>query len=147
MTPTATVTSPRAAADRDEAPSRAPIHVGRALSTLAVLFLTFDAMGKLLLLPPVVEGSAELGFSADATFTLGIVLLASVVVYALPRASVLGAVLLTGYLGGAVATHLRLGNPLLSHTLFPVYVGLFVWGGLFLRDTRLRALFPLRRAV
>ncbi len=147
MTPNATATLPRAKARRDETSTRAPVYVGRALSTLAVLFLTFDAVGKLLLLPPVVEGSAELGFSADATFALGVILLVSVIVYALPRTSVLGAVLLTGYLGGAVATHVRLGHPLLSHTLFPVYVALFVWGGLFLRDARLRALFPLRRAV
>ena len=67
-------------------------------------------------------------------------------VHVVPRSSLLGAVLLTGYLGGAVATHLRLGNPLYSHTLFPVYVGLFVWGGLVLRDSRLRNLFPVRRA-
>jgi hypothetical protein len=77
-------------------------------------------------------------------FPIGVILLSCVVAYVIPSTSVLGAVLLTGYLGGAVATHVRVGNPLFSHTLFPIYVALFVWGGLFLRDARLRALFPWR---
>lgn len=145
MIPESGIAASRAAAPSAAAPSRALVYLGRALSILAILFLTLDALGKLLRLAPVVEGSAALGFSADTTFALGVVLAASVLVYALPRSSLLGAALLTGYLGGAVATHVRLGNPLYSHTLFPVYVGLFVWGGLVLRDARLRALLPLRR--
>jgi hypothetical protein len=76
---------------------------------------------------------------------LGILTLVSTVLYALPRTSVLGAILLTGYLGGAIATHLRIGSPLFTHILFGVYLGLMVWGGLYLRDERLRALLPLRR--
>ena len=127
--------------------SRASRYIGRASSTLAVLFLGFDALGKLLQLRPVVEGSAQLGFSPSVVFALGVVLLSSVVTYVVPTTSVLGAVLLTGYLGGAVATHVRIGDPLLSHTLFPVYVAAFVWGGLFLRDARLRALLPVRTAA
>jgi hypothetical protein len=146
MIPESGSVASRVAAPAFAAPSRAAVHIGRTLSILAVLFLTLDAVGKLVLLAPVVEGGAALGFSADATFALGVILLASVLVYVVPRSSLLGAVLLTGYLGGAVATHLRLGNPLYSHTLFPVYVGLFVWGGLVLRDSRLRNLFPVRRA-
>lgn len=125
-------------------PSRTSRYVGNAASTLAVLFLGFDALGKLLQLRPVLEGSAELGFPPNVVFALGVVLLSSVVTYAVPATSVLGAVLLTGYLGGAVATHVRVGDPLLSHTLFPVHVAAFVWGGLFLRDARLRALLPVR---
>jgi hypothetical protein len=124
--------------------SRGALWTGRILSTLAVLFLLFDSVGKLLEVPPVVAGTAELGYPVATVFPLGVILLLSVVAYAIPGTSVLGAVLLTGYLGGAVATHVRVENPLFSHTLFPVYVALVVWGGLFLRDARLRALLPWR---
>jgi hypothetical protein len=124
---------------------RLSVYAGRALSTLAVLFLTFDAAIKILRLPPAVQGSAELGFAASTVLPLGIVLLACVVLYAIPATSLLGAILLTGYLGGAIATHVRLGNPLFTHTLFPIYVAIFVWGGLFLRDRRLRMLLPFSR--
>lgn len=117
---------------------------GRGLSALAVLFLTFDSIAKLLEVQPVVAGSRELGYPASTVFPIGLVLLLCVVAYAIPRSSVLGALLLTGYLGGAVATHVRVGNPLLSHTLFPVYVAFVVWGGLVLRDARLHALLPGR---
>lgn len=117
---------------------------GRILSAVAVLFLLFDAAGKLLEVPPVVAGSTALGYPAAAVFTIGAIELLCVVAYAIPPVSVLGAVLLTGYLGGAIATHLRVQNPLFTHTLFPIYVALFVWGGLFLRDAGLRAFFPWR---
>jgi len=120
------------------------IATGRVLTTLAVLFLLFDSIGKLLRVPPVLAGTAELGYPLSTVVPLGVILLLCVVTYLVPATSVLGAVLLTGYLGGAVATHVRVGNPLFSHTLFPIYVALFVWGGLFLREARLRALFPLR---
>jgi hypothetical protein len=113
---------------------------GRSLSALAALFLTFDSVGKLLEVPPVVAGSRELGYPASTVFPIGVLLLLCVVAYVIPRTSVLGALLLTGYLGGAVATHVRVGNPLLSHTLFPVYFALLVWGGLVLRDARLLGL-------
>jgi len=120
--------------------------LGRTLSTLAVLFLGLDALAKLLQLPPVVAGTAELGYPSSAVLVIGLLEAVCVAAYVLPLTSVLGALLLTGYLGGAIATHLRMGNPVLSHILFPVYVALFVWGGLFLRETRLRALLPLRAA-
>ena len=119
---------------------------GLVLSWLAVLFLLFDSTGKLLLVQPVIDGTLQLGYPRDSVFSLGLVLLACVVAYAVPRTAVLGALLLTGYLGGAVATHVRVANPLFSHTLFPTYVAAFLWGGLILRDARLRALLPLRRA-
>ena len=115
------------------------------MAGFAVLFLLFDSIGKLLRLVPVVEGSVRLGYPEGAVSGIGIILLLCVVAYAVPATSVLGAVLLTGYLGGAVATHLRVGSPLLTHTLFPVYVGALIWGGIYLRDGRLRALLPLRR--
>ena len=120
--------------------SRGALWTGRALSTLAVLFLHFDSLGKLMEVPPVVAGSRELGYPASTVFPIGVILLLCVVTHVIPSTSALGAVLLTGYLGGAVATHVRVENPLFSHTLFPIYVAAFVWGGLFLRDARLRAL-------
>jgi hypothetical protein len=119
---------------------------GRILSGLAVAFLVFDAVAKLLRLPPVIQGTIQLGYPADIVFGLGATLLACVLAYVVPRTSVLGALLLTGYLGGAVATHVRVGNPLCTHVLFPVYVAAFLWGGLLLREPRLRAVLPLRSA-
>ena len=111
---------------------------GRLLSGLAVAFLIFDSVGKLLVLAPVIDGTKELGYAPDIVFSLGVTLLSCVVAYVIPRTSVLGAVLLTGYLGGAVATHVRVGNPLFTHILFPTYVAALLWGGLVLRDARLR---------
>jgi hypothetical protein len=117
---------------------------GRIIGTLAVLFLAFDSAGKLLTLPPVVEGSARLGFPESVVLGIGIIELVCIVAYLLPSTAVLGAILLTGYLGGAVATHVRIGDPIFSHVLFPVYVAVLIWGGLFLRDERLRALIARR---
>lgn len=125
--------------------SNRQLWAGRVLGTAAVLFLVFDGVGKILTLPPVVAGTARLGYPTSLVLGIGIVELTCLVVYLLPRTSVFGAILLTGYLGGAVATHLRIGSPLLSHVLFPVYVALLIWGALFLRNDRLRALIPLRR--
>jgi hypothetical protein len=119
---------------------------GRTMSALAVLFLGFDSVGKLIKVGPVVEGAVQLGYPESTILGVGVVLLLCVVAYAIPRTSVLGAILLTGYLGGAIATHVRVGSPLLTHVLFPLWVALFVWGGLFLRDEGLRDLIPLRRA-
>ena len=116
--------------------------IGRALSGVAIAFLAFDSLGKLLEVGPVMAGSTELGYPAQTVFGIGLTLLLCVAAYAVPATSALGAVLLTGYLGGAVATHVRVGNPLLTHVLFPVYVAAFVWGGLLLRDPRVRALWP-----
>ena len=121
--------------------------VGRLLSWLAVLFLLFDSIGKLLLVQPVVDGSRQLGYSPDTVFGLGFLLLACVLLYLVPRTSVLGALLLTGYLGGAVATHVRVGSPLFTHVLFPTYVAAFVWGGLILRHPALRVILPIRRTA
>lgn len=120
----------------------AALWTGRGLSALAVLFLFLDSLGKLLEVPPVVAGSQQLGYPASTVFPIGVVLLLCVAAYVIPSTSVLGAVLLTGFLGGAVATHVRVEDPLFSHTLFPTYVALFVWGGLYLRDPRVRALLP-----
>jgi len=116
------------------------------MTTLAVLFLTFDTVIKLLRLAPAVQGTVALGYPEHAVAVIGAIELVCLVLYLVPRTAVLGAVVFTGYLGGAVATHLRVGNPLLSHTLFPIYVAALLWGGLYLRDPRLRALMPLRRA-
>ena len=119
---------------------------GRLLSGVAAAFLLFDAAGKLLQVQPVVDGTLQLGYPRDAVFRLGALLLGCVLTYLAPRTAVLGALLLTGYLGGAVATHVRVGSPLLSHVLFPTYVAALVWGGLLLRDPRLGVFLPIRRA-
>jgi hypothetical protein len=121
--------------------------LGLALSAVAVAFLLFDSAGKLVRAEPVVAGTMQLGYPDGIIRTLGIVLLLAVLAYVVPRTSFIGAILLTGYLGGAVATHVRVGSPLLTHVLFPIYVALFVWGGLWLRDRRLRALLGWRRAT
>lgn len=113
---------------------------GRVLSGLPVAFLIFDAAIKLVHPAFVTEASAKIGWPDAVITPLGVVLLTCVALYVVPRTAVLGAVLLTGYLGGAVATHLRVGDPLFSHTLFPIYFGVMLWGGLYLRDARVRAL-------
>ena len=115
------------------------------MSGLAIIFLVFDSLGKLMQVSQVVESSGQLGYSQESVPIIGIILLVCVIAYAVPITSVTGAILLTGYLGGAVATQLRVGNPLFTHTLFPVYLGALIWGGLLLREERLRALVPLRR--
>jgi hypothetical protein len=101
-----------------------------------------DGVMKLIKPVPVVEATVRLGYPESVIQSLGIVLLVCTILYAIPRTSILGAILLTGYLGGAVAANVRVGNPLFSNTLFPVYVALLVWGGLYLRDRRLRRLIP-----
>ena len=123
---------------------KANAKAGWALSGLSILFLAADAAGKLLAPELMIANSPPLGLPADPGFhrELGAILAICTALYAWPRAAFLGAVLLTAYLGGAVATHLRVGSPLLSQTLFGVYVGLLVWGGLWLRDPRLRTLLP-----
>ena len=111
---------------------------------LTALFL-MDAGMKLAVMQIVVDGSQQMGWPADAGTirTLGLVLAISTVLYAVPRTAFFGAILLTGYLGGAIATHVRVADPLFTHTLFGVYLGVALWGALWLRDTRLRALIPL----
>jgi hypothetical protein len=116
---------------------------GRILSVLALLFLAFDTIIKVLNLAPAVEATTQLGYGASLVVTIGLIELACLAVYSIPRTSVLGAVLLTGYLGGAIATQVRAGSSLFS-VVFPAIIGALIWGGLFLRDERLRALL-LRR--
>jgi hypothetical protein len=119
---------------------------GWALTGLYALFmLGASVTPKLLQMPVAEETMAQLGWPTGYAFTIGIIELACVLLYLWPRTSVLGAVLTMGLLGGAMATHLRVGSSMASHTLFSIYLGLFMWGGLWLRDPVLRALFPLRR--
>lgn len=121
--------------------------IGYGLSGLFVLFMLFDSLIKLPPLDIVITTLTEIGYPASPALARGLGILALICtgLYTYPRTSLLGAVLMTGYLGGAMATHLRLGSPVFSHLLFGLYLGLFMWGGLYLRDERLRALFPIRR--
>lgn len=123
-------------------PGRRAIWAGRILSGAAVLFLLFDAVVKVLQVAPAVEATVQLGYPVSVIRGIGILEIAFLVAYLLPRTSLLGVILWTGYLGGAVATHVRVGSPLFSHTLFPIYIAALLWAGLWLRDRRLRALLP-----
>ena len=127
--------------------SSGALWTGRVLSALIVLFMIFDGAIKLPPLDIVTQTMVQLGWPADPNVArmLGIIGLVSTVLYALPRTSVLGAILLTAYMGGAIATKVRLDSPLFSHTLFGVYLGVILWAGLLLRDPRLRALIPFAR--
>ncbi|HEY9530137.1 MAG TPA: DoxX family protein [Burkholderiales bacterium] len=116
------------------------IGIGRLLSALVVVFLIFDGGIKLVPLAPVTEAMAQLGYPAGLERALGVLTLACAALYAIPRTSVVGSILPTGLLGGAIATHLRVGSPVFTHMLFGAYLGLMAWGGLLLRDERLRAL-------
>lgn len=120
------------------------VWAGRILSGLAIAFFIMDGVMKLVQPQVVVDATRGIGWSADTTTLaiLGIILLSCTCLYAFPKTAVLGAILLTAYLGGAVASHARLGDPLLTHDLFGVYLGLLVWGGLWFRDARVRALIP-----
>jgi hypothetical protein len=117
---------------------------GRIISAIPALFLLFDGVAKLIKPAPVVEATLRLGYPESVITGIGIVLLVCTVTYMIPRTSILGAILLTGYLGGATATHVRVGAPLFP-VLFPGLLGVLIWGGLFLRDARLRDLIPLRK--
>ena len=122
--------------------SNVSLWIGRALSGVFILFMLLDSAVKLVPIAAVTETSAQIGLPTSAAFARGLGVLGMVctLLYAWPRTAVLGAILLTGYMGGAVAIHLRIGSPVLTHLLFGVYLGLMVWGGLFLRDERVRAL-------
>ena len=124
--------------------SKKNLSAGRIMSALPVLLLLFSGIMKLTGMAAVLEGFAKLGYPASLILGIGIVEIACVVLYVIPRTAVLGAILVTGYLGGAVATHVRIGDPFLSQALGPFYLGVLVWGGLYLRDERLRALIPVR---
>ena len=126
---------------------KATYRAGVVLTVLPVLFLVFDIVIKFSGLPIVNQSMTELGYPVEAAAGIGVLELVCLAVYLIPRTSVLGAVLLTGYLGGAIATHVRVGNPLFSHVLFPTYVAALLWAGLFLREHRLRTLLPLRASV
>ena len=126
-----------------ETVSKKALWGGRVLSALPLLMLLPSAAMKFLKPPEVIEGFVRLGYPESLALGLGILELACTAVYLIPRTSVLGAILLTGYLGGATATHVRIGDPF-SMVIIPVILGVLVWGGLFLRDPRLRALIPLR---
>ena len=122
--------------------------MGRVLSGLVIVFMLFDGAIKLVPWPVVTETMDRIGYGSSETLarSLGVITLVCTILYAIPPTSILGAILLTGYLGGAIASHLRIGSsPLFSHTLFGLYLGLMVWGGLWLRDRSLRALMPLQR--
>jgi hypothetical protein len=121
-----------------ERPSRRRVIAGRVLTTIVALFLTFDAGIKLVMAKPAIEGSAALGFTPHHVFVIGVIAAVCLVLYLIPRTAPLGAVLWTGYLGGAIVTHLRLDHPLLTHTIFPIYVAALIWGSLYLRDPRVR---------
>ena len=116
---------------------------GRLLTGLSVLFLIFDGVIKLLNIAPVVESFTRLGYSVDIATAIGTLELLCLAVYLVPRTAPLGAVLLTGYLGGAIATHVRVGDPLFSHVLFPIYIAALLWSGLYLRDIRVRKAIQL----
>ena len=124
--------------------SRTAVWTGRMLSGIAVLFLIFDGAIKLVPIQPVTDSLRELGYPATDSFArfLGVITLICTALYAWPRTALLGAVLLTAIMGGAIASHLRLGDPLFSHTLFGVYLGLLFWVGLWLRDERVRRIMP-----
>ena len=118
---------------------------GWGMAGLMIVFLLFDSVSKLVLEQDAVEATTKIGYPLDVIRPLGITCLACTILYAIPRTSVLGAILLTGYLGGAIASKVRLEDPLFSSVLFGVYFGILIWGGLYLRDERLRALIPLSR--
>ena len=136
--------TPKESSPQVTAVSKESLWTGRILGALSTLFLLMDGVMKLIKPAPVVEATVRLGYPESVIQSLGVILLVCTILYIIPRTSILGAILLTGYLGGAVAANVRVGNPLFSHTLFPVYVALLVWGGLYLRDRRLRGLIPVR---
>ena len=125
-------------------PSKKTILAGRIISGLVTAFMLFDGIFKLPKPGPVVDGMTKLGYDPNIAITIGVLALFCAILYAIPQTAILGAILLTGYLGGAVATHLRVSDPLFTHILFPVYFGVLAWVGLYLRDERLRALLPIR---
>ena len=123
--------------------SKAPIWIGRTLSMIIVLFMLFDGAVKVIKIQPVVEGTVKAGYPESSIIPIGLAALVSAILYAIPQTAVLGAILLTGYFGGAVATHVRLGD---SNYLFAAMFGVIAWLGIYLRDARLRALIPIRQA-
>ena len=129
-----------------ETTSKGALWTGRIFSGFVILFMAFDAIIKFVKPEPVIQTTInELGYQEHHILTHGLIGLICTILYAIPRTSILGAILLTGQFGGAVASHLRVDNPTFSHLLFPVYIGILAWGGLWLRDERLRNLIPLKK--
>ncbi len=126
--------------------SKTALWIGRVMSGLAVLFLAMDAVIKVLKLDVVTQTMTRMELPDGMARPIGVIELICLALYLWPRSSLLGAVLWTGVFGGAIASHWRIGDPLFSHTLFGVYLGLLLWGGLWLRDARLRSQFPIRTA-
>jgi len=126
--------------DQTAPASKRKLWTSRIISGIVVLFLIFDGVTKLMIINPVVQGMHQLGYPVSLAPVIGTILLVCVVLYVIPRTAPLGAILLTGYLGGAVASQFRIGMPLFSYTLAPIYVAVLAWGGLYLRDSRVRAL-------
>ncbi len=125
-------------------PSRRSVIAGRIMTGIIALLLTLDVSAKLVRAQAVVDGSAKLGFTPDQMFVVGVIGAVCLVLYLIPRTAPIGALLWTGYFGGAIVTHLRVGDPLLTHILFPIYVSALIWGGLYLRDPRIRAVLGKR---
>ena len=126
--------------------SKTKLWISYVMSGLVILFMLMDSIMKFVKPPEVIEGTLALGFAEQHLPVIATLGLISTLLYAFPRTSILGAILLTGYFGGAVATHVRLNNPLFTHTLFTVYFGILIWGGLWLRNSKLRELLPLRQS-
>jgi len=124
--------------------SKPKLWTSYVMSGLVILFMLMDSIGKFMKPQAVIEGTIALGFAEHHLPIIGTLGLISTLLYAFPRTSILGAILLTGYFGGTIATHLRLDNPLFTHILFTVYFGILIWGGLWLRNSKLRELLPLK---
>lgn len=125
--------------------SKGRLWTARIMSGIVILFMLMDSIMKFIQPPSVVEGTVSLGFAEHHILVIGILGLISILLYAYPRTSILGAVLLTGYWGGAIATHVRLDNPLFTHILFPIYLAILAWGGIWLREEKLRDLIPFKK--
>lgn len=127
------------------APSKAKVWTGRVMAGIVILFMLMDSVFKFITNEQVIEGTTSLGFQVHHLPILGTLGLLSIILYIIPRTEVLGAILLTAYWGGAIATHVRLDNPLFSHILFPVYLGILAWGALYLKNEKLADLIVGRR--
>ncbi|MCH1624420.1 DoxX family protein [Ferdinandcohnia quinoae] len=125
--------------------SKGRLWTARVMSGIVILFMLFDSITKLFKLTVSVEGTVEMGFAENHVTIIGLLAFLSVILYAIPQTSILGAILLTGFLGGVVASHVRIDNPLFSHTLFPVYLGILTWAGIYLRDERLQNILHIKR--
>lgn len=124
--------------------SKSRLWTARIMSGIVILFMLFDSIFKFIKPAEVIEGTLELGYGEHHLVVMGTLGLLSIILYAIPRTSILGAIFLTAYFGGAIATHVRLDNPLFSHILFPVYLGVLAWGGIWLRNENLQKLIPFQ---